>query len=979
MRLCQWSGHEQLLIDLEGHGREDLFDDIDLSRTVGWFTSLYPVLLQPRGEIGSALKRVKEGLRRVPNRGVGYGVLKYLGTAESRARLSSLPSRQVLFNYLGQFDSSFDEQAPWTPASEQTGSAVDGSAPRAHEFSVSGQIFENELRLIVGYSRQRHRRESVQAWVNLFSHELDALISHCAKGFRGVTPSDFPLAQLSQSDLDALPARIQQAEALYSTTALQHGLLFHSVRDAGSGAYVNQLRVDIEGLDAGRFAAAWQAVLSRHEVLRSGFLHERAVPLQWVKKDVPVSLVEQDWRERKSLTRDLQALAESQRTEPFDLAHPPLMRFALVRVEAQRHHFIWTHHHLLSDGWSTAQVIGEVMHHYHHQSLPALGGRYRDYIQWLQSRDVAASEAYWKLQLRAVEEPTRLASALPSEGSGEGYGEHEEVLEAALTERLERFAQQERVTLNTLVQAAWALLLNRYTGQPCVTFGATSAGRPAELPGVESLVGLFINTFPVICQVDAGERIGEWLRQLQGQNLASREHEHTALYEIQRWSGAGSQGLFDSLLVFENYPVDERLREGASERLRFSGVHQHERTHYPLTVVVGHTQQLSLRYSSLREHFSDATVKKIAAQMRSVLEQLTDGAQRRVGEITLLNAEERTQLDDWSAGIAQYATGASVHELFAQQAERHPQATALTFQEESLNYAQLDARANRLAHALMKRGVRPEVRVGVALERSVDLVVSLLAVLKAGGAYVPLDPAYPVERLDYMMRDSGIALLLTHSELAATLPQVPGIETLTVDTLDVSTEPSSDPEVRLHPQNLAYVIYTSGSTGRPKGAQLCHGNVARLLHATQAWFGFDERDVWTLFHSYAFDFSVWELFGALCYGGQVVVVPYEVSRSPEQFAQLLREKQVTVLNQTPSAFRQLMQVPGLYECQDLALRTVIFGGEGIGPAHPASLDGAFWRAQPAAHQHVRHHRDDGARDVPTDPRRRCARYEQSDW
>ncbi len=928
--LCRWSDQERILIDLEGHGRADLFEDVDLSRTVGWFTILHPVELAPQGEIGTALKRVKEHLRGIPNKGLGFGALRYLGAADQRAALSGVPSAPVVFNYLGQFDGNFDRQALWEPAPESAGPSVDAQAPRVHEFSINGQIYGGELRLQVSYSRQRYRPDTVQEWVGSFQQELEGLIAHCTSGARGATPSDFPLAKLTQEALDALPLRLEEVEDLYPMTGLQQGLLFHSLRDPSSRAYVNQLRVDIEGLDVSSFKAAWQAVLERHEALRTGFLLELDVPLQWVAKAAPLHFLEQDWRERVDLPQALEELAASHSSQPFDLLTPPLMRFALVRTGENRHHLIWTHHHVLTDGWSTAQLIGEVLHHYHRHSLPVLRGRYRDYIQWLQGRDAQASQHYWTAQLRLLAEPTRLTSALPKATDAEGYEELVQSFDAERTRDLVEFAKQQRVTLNTLVQGAWALLLSRYTGHSSVSFGATTSGRPADLRGVEQLVGLFINTFPVITEVRAQQSVGEWLRELQTQNVASREHEHTPLYEIQRWKDGASEGLFDTLLVFENYPVDETLREAPGQSLRFSGVSHQDETHYPVTVTVdqGMGMGLRLRYGTRREQIDPERAAAIAQHMERLLQELAASAQRPVGEIGWLSVAERAQLAQWGVNAQRYATPDPVHQLIEARVRHAPEATALIFGETQWSYAELNRRANRLAHRLIRLGVQPETRVGIAVERSLEMVVGLLAILKTGGAYVPLEPEYPPARLGYMVQDSGISLLLTQRALRERLPIHSALPVLDLDTLDLSDEePESDPAIAIHPDNLAYVIYTSGSTGNPKGAANRHGSLYNRLAWMQDAYGLNTADTVLQKTPFGFDVSVWEFFWPLMQGARLVIAEPGGHRDPEKLVEDICRHAVTTVHFVPSMLRTFLAHEGSEACR--SLRRIVCSGEAL--------------------------------------------------
>ncbi|MBN9134273.1 MAG: hypothetical protein J0H48_13095, partial [Nitrosospira multiformis] len=707
--LCWWSGHKTILIDLEGHGREDLYD-IDLSQAVGWFTTLYPVMLDPAGNLDQRIKRIKENLRKIPNKGLGYGLFKYHGTLEQREFLASLPKPEVVFNYLGQLDASFDESALWTLAAEPVGDLTDENAPLSHDISINGHVYEGELCLTVSYSSTRYHKSTIEALINVCRTELETLIAHCISGIQGITPSDFPLAGITQRELDSLPLpAAAQLEDLYPLSPLQEGILFHSVFDRDDhGVYLNQLRADIEGLDAVRFKAAWQAAVACHPVLRTGFVIQDGKPLQWVAKpaeSVELPFVEYDWRTREDREhgedreRDLEALARAEYASGFDLARPPLMRFALVRLTGGRYHLIWTIHHLLLDGWSTSQLAGEVLRRYAGGLSPAQEasfrhrGEYRRFIEWLQHRDMEASEAYWRERLKGIGEPTRLAATLPAHRGNSDHeehaGEHITELPLSLSKRLIQFARRERVTLNTLIQAAWAILLSCYTGRQIVVFGATVAGRPADLPGAEHLLGLFINTLPVAVTLQPEHQIGAWLRDLQAQNLASREHEQTPLYEIQRWLGQSGQGLFDSILVFENYPMDEALRESTPGGLAFSNIRNRESGNYPMMVSVMQSNVLSLGYAYDCRYFSQAVVESIATQLNRLLDRIAAtpaNSSQRLGEIDILSEAERAQLKAWGVNDRRYGNAEPVHRLIERQVEVRPEAVALIFGDVELSY-----------------------------------------------------------------------------------------------------------------------------------------------------------------------------------------------------------------------------------------------------------------------------------------------------
>ncbi len=900
--MVRWTDNDHALVLLEGHGREDLFDSIDLTRTVGWFTSVFPARLSPVAELGASLKQVKEQLRAIPHKGIGFGALAHLGDAQAREALQGLPAPRLTFNYLGQFDGSFDAaaEALFAPTSESGGAEVNMQGPLGNPLALNGKVFGGELDLSWTYSGAMFNAATIQRLADDYVQELTALIGHCcASGNRGVTPSDFPLAQLSQVQLDALVLEPQGIDDIYPLSPMQQGMLFHTLLEHGNGDYINQMRLDVEGVDPQRFRAAWQAVVDAHDILRSGFFWQGDLPqpVQVVQRQVDVPFSVLDWNGKVDLETALQTLADEERTLGLDLTCAPLLRLVLVRTATDRHHLIYTNHHILMDGWSSAQLLGEVLQHYRGEAVPRPAGRYRDYIGWLQRQDAAAAEQYWLATLGNLHEPTRLANAIarPVDGSPSvGYGDHYQVLDADLSVRLGEFARASKVTVNTLVQAAWLLLLQRYTGKDCVAFGATVAGRPADLPGAEEQIGLFINTLPVVAAPQAQQSLASWLQAVQAQNLASREFEHTPLADIQRWAGQGGDALFDSLMVFENYPIGEALERGAPQGLRFGAVVNQEQTNYPLTLLVSMGAQLSVHFSYQRDSFAAASVAQLGASLQRLLTQMAAAGERSLSELNLIDHITNAETD--------FVTELCIHQCVARQVAATPDALAVTFAATQLTYAELDAQANRLAHKLIELGVGPEVRVGVAMPRSEQLLIALLAVLKSGGAYVPLDPDYPADRVAYMLEDSRARVLLTEQAVAATL-SVPGdTQVLLMDQVSLRAYPASAPQTSVTPDNLAYVIYTSGSTGKPKGVAIAHRNVMALIDWSAKVYSRDDIQGVLASTSVCFDLSVWELFVTLANGGSLII-----ARNALELANLPARDQVRLINTVPSAIAALQR------------------------------------------------------------------------
>ncbi|MDM3885477.1 amino acid adenylation domain-containing protein [Pseudomonas sp. BCRC 81390] len=948
--LCQWSAQDNVLVQLEGHGREDLFDDLELSRTVGWFTSLFPVRLTPGHDLGQSIKAIKEQLRAVPDKGLGYGLLRYLGDAEVRDQLERAAQARVTFNYLGQFDASFDAEAGalFTPGRESAGRTQCVGAQLGNWLGITGQVYAGELFLEWTYSADVHHPATIENLAQAYEQALAELVEHCCDGRHlGVTPSDFPLAALTQAQLDSLPLAAGQIADVYPLSPMQQGMLFHTLYDQQAGNYINQLRVDVDGLDVQRFRQAWQATLDAHDILRSGFIlqGELGQAVQVVRKAVELPCSEHDWRSQPALEQALQALAESEREHGFDLSAAPLLRLVLVRTGDTRHHLIYTNHHILMDGWSTSRLLGEVLQRYAGLAPQAQASHYRDYIAWLQGQDAAVAEAFWKAQLAALDEPTRLAQAIAGSAgsSGSGQGNHRLAFDPEQTARIEAFARANRVTVNTLVQSAWLLLLQRCTGQASVCFGATVAGRPADLPGVEEQIGLFINTVPVIGAPRAEQTVAEWIGQVQAGNLAVREFEHTPLYEVQRWAGQGGDALFDSILVFENYPVAEALQQGAPAGLRFGDVAVQEQTNYPLTLVVELGTTLSMQYSHDRALWSDETIGRLAGYFANLLQALVENADAVIGELPMLGlAEQKQMVEGWNETHATYPNERSIHQLIEAQVFATPDAPALVFGEQTLSYAELNRRANQLAHRLRELGVGPDVLVGIAMERSLEMVIGLLGIVKAGGAYVPLDPEYPQARLRYMFDDSGIALLLSQSHLRDSLPIPAGLRCLELDSEDLSGYRDANPDIDVAPLNLAYVIYTSGSTGRPKGAGNSHRALVNRLWWMQKAYALDASDSVLQKTPFSFDVSVWEFFWPLMTGARLVVAQPGAHRDPQLLVDTIDHYGISTLHFVPSMLQAFMAHEAVERC--VSLRRLVCSGEAL----PAELARQTLQRLPAA-------------------------------
>ncbi|WNG58277.1 amino acid adenylation domain-containing protein [Archangium gephyra] len=951
----RWTGVPCLQVDLEGHGREDVLEGVDLSRTVGWFTSLYPVLLEAGdGQTPeSGLRAVKETLRRIPRRGLGFGVLRYLSKDEAlAARLRALPAAEVSFNYLGQLDHVLPPGSPLALTSESVGPTQDPGDRRAHRIGVNALVSGGRLQISWAYGERLYRKETLESLARGFLDALRALLARCTAGDAAslLTPADFPLARLGQTQLDAVvehvagggPRGRRSLEDLYPLSPLQQGMLFHVLREQGTGLYFNQLSCELRGnLDVSALTWAWRQVMEAHTILRTAVLWEGVdEPLQVVLNGVEIPLHQEDWREVPASGQEARfsEWLEADRHRGFELSTPPLCRLALLRTGESVYRFVFSHHHLLMDGWSVPLLIKQVFVLYDQRcrgEAPEVERTrpYGDYIGWIQGRSLEESERFWRRSLAGFSEPTEPGRGTASpEVPGAGRATRELRLSAATTEALNAFARQQGLTLNTVVQGAWALLLGHHAGTKDVVFGTTVSGRPPELPGVEGMVGLFINTLPVRVRLTRDEPLVPWLQRLQTWLLEMRQHEHSPLVKVQRWSEvpAGTP-LFESLVIFENYPVDAALTASLPS-VEVRDVRSLESDHHPLTLIASPAREMPLHLAYDAARFDAEHAGRILEQLRHLLESMVARPGQRLGELSPVDESERRRLlREWSgAGVPAAETGL-LHRRFEEWAAVAPEAEAIRFGKERLTYGELDARANQLAHHLRGLGVREESRVVLCLERSPELIISMLGVLKAGGAYVPVDPAWPAARLRSMLEDSGASGVIAQERTAAWLEGQDVRRVLIdaeVERETIARAPRTSPGVEVHPGQLAYVIYTSGSTGRPKGVLVEHRGASNTVRASrEAWAIGPGRRV-LQFASASFDVSVFEIFGALSDGAALVMAPREALMPGADLLRVLREERVTTAVLTPSVL-EATPVEALP-----ALESVMVAGEACGPRLP---------------------------------------------
>ncbi|CAN2981489.1 MULTISPECIES: non-ribosomal peptide synthetase [Pseudomonas] len=924
--LCRWSGHASALIQLEGHGRETLFDDIDLTRSVGWFTSAYPLRLTPQAEQGDSIKAIKEQLRGVPHKGLGYGVLRYLADDLCKQSMAALPSAQITFNYLGQFDQSFGTEALFHPLEESAGLAHDPDAPLPNELSIDSQVYGGELVLRWTFSRERHDQQVIRDLAEAYLAELHSLIAHCLQDDAGgLTPSDFPLAHLTQVQLDALPVPASAIEDVYPLTPMQEGLLLHTLLEPGTGLYYMQDRYRINSaLDPERFAQAWQAVIARHEALRASFCWNVGENmLQVIHKPGSTPIEYLDWSADPQDEQEprLQALLKAEREAGFDLLNQAPFHLRLIRVGEARYWFMMSNHHILIDAWCRSLLMNDFFDIYTalgegRDAQLATPSRYRDYIAWLQRQDLNEARQWWQQNLQGFERATPIPSDRPflrEHAGGSGgmvVGDCYTRLDARDGAQLRELAQAHQLTVNTFAQAAWTLVLRRLSGDRDVLFGVTVAGRPVDMPEMQRTVGLFINSIALRVKLpEDGQTcsVREWLSALLDSNMQLREYEYLPLVTIQEHSELPKgQPLFDSLFVFENAPVEVSVLDRA-QSLNATSDSGRTHTNFPLTAVCYPGDDLGLHLSYDQRYFDESTVQGMLAEFKRLLLALVQGFHGDMAELALIGEQEREFLvEGCNQSAHAYPLERSYIELFEEQVAQHPQRIAASCLDQQWSYDELNRRSNGLGHALIAAGVGLDQPVALLAERGLDLLGMIIGSFKAGAGYLPLDPGLPGPRLSRIIGMSRTPLLVCTEacrEQAIELLEGFDCQLLVWEEIPARGE---NPGVYSGPDNLAYVIYTSGSTGLPKGVMVEQRGMLNNQLSKVPYLSLSDADVIAQTASQSFDISVWQFLAAPLFGARVDIVPPAIAHDPQGLLAHVQTQGITVLESVPSLIQGLL-------------------------------------------------------------------------
>ncbi|HEY9313894.1 MAG TPA: non-ribosomal peptide synthase/polyketide synthase [Williamsia sp.] len=968
-----------VLIDLEGHGREeDAVGGADLSRTVGWFTSMYPLALDLTGidvddafaggpAAGTAVKAVKEQVLSVPQAGIGFGLLQYSGDERTRP-IADYSGAQIGFNYLGRITAGQDNSADaahdfgWQRAQDggPLGGAQDAGMVAPAVLGINAVTTDHpdgpRLSASLAYAGGILGRDEVRELGDLWTRAAAALATHGeSPAVGGLTPSDVPLVRIGQDDIEAIERDFAAVEDIWSLSPLQMGMLFHA-EVAGqhvTDIYTAQIVFELAGaVDTERMRSAVGALIDRNPNLRAGFRHiEDGSPVQFVAAgvDVPwqfIDLSAEHDDDPEAAEREAERLLTEHRSARFDMSAPPLVRVMMLRmgsddVGRDRYRMSLTNHHILLDGWSAPLLMEQLF------VLYATGGddthlprnrSYRDFLVWLAQRDPTAAITSWQHALDGLDSPTLLVADTTPIADGDTMPTEMALdIGARTSSGLADLSRERGITMNTVVQAAWGIVLARTSGSDDVVFGATVSGRPPEVSGVESILGLFINTIPVRIRLGGGETILGLLERIQSEQAGLLEAHHVGLPTISR--SVGLPTLFDTLTVFESYPVDRTREQTESgiDGMFIEGAQINDASHYPVTVLAQSDPHLSLTLKYVPALVPRDRAEELARRIVQVLDTIAQASWTPVRELDLLDPDERrTRLETWS-GPDQEIPDRTVMSLFADQVAATPHEIAYRDNKTEMTFAEFDALTNRRARALIAQGVGPDRVVGVAMSRGLEQIATIYGILKAGGAYLPLDTESPDERLRAVVTDADVRCVVAGGDLTRRLRSVlPDVTCLDLTSPDLQPADSSairesERRGRIHPESLAYVLFTSGSTGRPKGVQITQRALVNQLRWMAAEHDFSADDVVLLKTPFTFDASVWEMFAPALAGARTIVAPPLAHRDVDELIALIDRHHVTIVQFVPSVLGIFAQA-ALPESVS-SLRLVFSGGEAL----PVSL------------------------------------------
>ncbi|MCE7996677.1 MAG: amino acid adenylation domain-containing protein [Roseivirga sp.] len=913
-------GLQKVMVDIEGHGREDLGTGVNISRTIGWFTSIFRLLLDGDTEdLARYIKQIKEKIREIPNNGIDFLLARFFDQ-EGRETTDGPESRpQLSFNYLGQFNADTKGNT-FELLDEPVGDMVSSRATLLYDWDITGLVIEDELEIRLRYSADQYDAETIKSFLAEYKASLETLINFCSSyGKAELTPSDIIYPGLSIDQLDGLQQQFE-VENVYPLSPMQEAMLFHALMDPNSAHYFEQLTFDFKGdLDIAKMEESVNELIRRYDIFRTLFLHQdHEYPLQVVLKDRKVDFINKDLRaacQKQSREAVVARFKQEDLDHKFDLSKDIMMRLTLLRTADDEYTLIWSYHHIVMDGWCVPIIFNEFKEIYAglrqgtEATLPVVKP-FSTYISWLQQREEQEALDYWQRYLSDYDSLATLPVKTTLPQTGERPYDLKSMgldLDPDIVASLNDISKTHGVTVNTIIQLAWSVLLSRYNNVDDVVFGAVVSGRPSEIEGIDSMVGMFINTVPVRVNFEQEEKVSDVLKRVQEEVMTGTPYHYSPLVKIQSLNDLGAD-LLNHIILFDNYPFSEDeagSEEEARNGFRVTGAGLYEQSFFDFYLVVVPRGKFHIELNYNANAFDGHVIERVRAHFAQIITQFTNDCEVPLSAIEMISEGERKEvLEVFNDTFEAFDKDKTFISLFEEQTQKSPKSVAVLHNGESFTYEALYEKAGRLSALLQSKGLKDNQKVALYMPRGIDMLTSILAVFYAGGAYVPIDVTYPGERVKEILSNSESPLVLTHQahqeQMENLVAAIPTLETtLAVDGLALEAFVASE-KAASKPDDLAYIIYTSGTTGKPKGVMIHQRGMVNHLFAKVNDLNLTAEDIVAQTASPCFDISVWQFLSALVVGGKTLVIDNDIILEPNALVNVLEKGGVTIFESVPS-------------------------------------------------------------------------------
>ncbi|GFZ30329.1 hypothetical protein CSC2_08550 [Clostridium zeae] len=903
LSIKNWSSNDNVLVSLEGHGRENILRDVSIDRTIGWFTSMYPLVLDMKHDydLGYTIKATKENLRHIPNKGIGYGILKYLTHNDNKSDIEFKLKPEISFNYLGEFNES-NEEAIFKYSQLRRGNDSSELNIIKEYIGINGMIVDGVLNFSFAYRSLDYKDETIKDLSIIYKDNLSKIVNHCRnKQEKEKTPWDYGDNALSLEDLRIISSQQQDIEKIHLLTPMQEGMLYNLISDETSHAYFEQSIFTLEGiLNIEALNEAFNKLIDRYEILRTVIFYKGiSKPKQVVLKNRNIKINYIDVSHIDEMEKEvyIENFKKIDMNKGFDLTNEMLIRISVIKTHDNKYKVICSFHHIILDGWCIGILLKDIITMYNAfdkgEKLEFEGkDDFSKYLEWLDNQDKEEALECWEKYLQGYEGESKVPSTDENQELKFENRLQRVKIQKELADKIRKIAHSNRITTSSVMQTAWGVLLQKYNNTDDVVFGSIVSGRPSDLKGVETMVGIFINTIPIRITGSGDKSFLQLSKELNKNFIEMNKYNYVSLADVQALTSVKNK-LINHIVAYENYPLDANIFDGKEKSVRIIDNDTFEQTNYDFGLVITEYDDIELLIKYNGSVYKDETIKEVGENLYNILTCVAENSDVKLSEIDMLSKEEKNKvIYEFNDTKRDYVSGKTIQELFEAQVEKTPDNIVVGHENSELTYRELNEKANSLARVLRQKGISSESIVGIMLERSVDMLVGIMGILKSGGAYVPIDPEYPEDRIKYMLTDSNAKLLLTQTSLMEKV-DFDG-ETINLGDKELYERHDSNLDKVCCEDNLAYVIYTSGTTGNPKGVMVEHKALVNLCNWHNDYYEVSEKDKATKYAGFAFDASVWEIFPYLIKGAAIEIIPKDIMLDVERLHEYYNEKGITI-------------------------------------------------------------------------------------